>query len=104
MLKRLRHKLAQTVEELDVERLQKRYCDAGTVPIGEAPLRVRASAAGVDANALLDALQKKSKHAFDQTAAKLVPLAKGPLDAARVVQAAIREAGRTACDLLRMAL
>ena len=46
MLKRLRHKLAQTVEELDVERLQKRYCDAGTVPIGEAPLRVRVRVGG----------------------------------------------------------
>ena len=40
MLKKLRHKLSQTVEQLDEERLQQRYCDADSVPIGEAPLRV----------------------------------------------------------------
>lgn len=46
MLRKLRHKLAQTVEELDEERLQKRYCDVDTVPIGEAPLRVRIRVGG----------------------------------------------------------
>ncbi len=70
----------------------------------ETPLRVRALAAGADANALLGALQNHPERAFDQIAGKLVPPTEGPVDAARVVQAAIREAGRTACDLLRMAL
>ena len=72
----------------------------------EAPLRVRAEAAGskAKANAILAAVRNKPDSAFEQTKPGLVPVADGPLDAARVVREAIREAGRAACDLLRRAL
>ncbi|MBN9122273.1 MAG: hypothetical protein J0I06_24555 [Planctomycetes bacterium] len=70
----------------------------------EVPLRVRAEAAGLDAGAILAAVRNTPDVAFDQTKPGLVPVAKGPLDAARIVQGAIREAGRAACDLLRRAL
>ena len=39
MLKKLRSKLSQSVEQLDEERLQARYEVLDTVPIGSAPLR-----------------------------------------------------------------
>jgi len=40
VLKKLRHRLSQTVEELHEERLQQRYRSLDLLPIGEAPLRV----------------------------------------------------------------
>ena len=70
----------------------------------EAPLRVRAIAAGANAEALLAELRNQPERVFDQTASGLVSATEGPIDAARIVQAAIGEAGRTACDLLRMAI
>ena len=39
MLKKLRQKLSQTVEELDEQRLQARYQELDTIAIGSAPLR-----------------------------------------------------------------
>jgi len=78
---------------------------ARAVLIGlETPFRLRAAHAGLNPDTLLVALRNDPTQAFDQTERKLVPFAYGPVDAARVVQRAIREAGRTACDLLRMAL
>lgn len=46
MLKKLREKLAQSREDLDVERLQTRYEGFGTVAISDAPLRERITIAG----------------------------------------------------------
>jgi hypothetical protein len=68
----------------------------------EAPLRVRA-AAGVDVSELLERIQANPGLAFDQTRPGLVPaVSEGPIDAVRVVDFAIREAGKAAADLLRM--
>ena len=68
----------------------------------EAPLRARAVTTNPEE--LLAALHQAPEQAFDQTLPGLVPTAAGPLDAARIVQGVIREAGRAACDLLRLAL
>jgi len=70
----------------------------------ELPLRARAEAAGAKAPAILAAIRSKPDVTFDQSKSGLVPVAQGPLDAARVVQGAIREAGPAASDLLRRAL
>ncbi|AMV29217.1 chaperonin GroEL [Gemmata sp. SH-PL17] len=70
----------------------------------EAPLRTRGDVVRADTVALLTALRHQPEQAFDQTVPGLVRATDGPIDAARIVQAAIGEAGRTACDLLRMSL
>ena len=57
--------------------------------------------AGLDSNAIFSALQYDSDLVFDQNKPGLVPIAEGPIDAARVVAGAIREAGRAAGGLLR---
>ena len=68
------------------------------------PLRVRTEAAGLNANTILATVRGKSDVTFEQSKPGLIPGANGPLDAARIVQGAIREAGRAACDLLQKAL
>jgi hypothetical protein len=70
----------------------------------EVPLRVRAKAVGLDADAIVARARNRSNVAFDQSKPGLVSDANGPLDPLRVVRGAIREAGRAACDLLRLAL
>lgn len=46
VLKKLRNKLSQTVEQLDEERLQSRYEALDTIAIGSAPLRERVVVGG----------------------------------------------------------
>lgn len=83
-----------------------RDTDAGALALAaglEAPFRVRAVAAAVNADDLLSAVRIDQSLAFDQTTPGLVPSDEtGPLDAVRIVQAAIREAGNTAADLLQL--
>lgn len=46
MIKRLRAKLGQSIEDLDDERVQKLVADLGVTPIAEAPARTRVVLAG----------------------------------------------------------
>jgi hypothetical protein len=68
------------------------------------PLSARAEAVGLHANTFVTSAPDAAAVSFDQSKPGFAPVGEGPLDAARVVAGAIREAGRTACDLLRLAL